>query len=243
MQPPLRRVIWRPCYRIIPSRYPPISLFERVADPADLEAVFAIEAMTNERLRDEVGQISLVPPHERVSGPGTSPIMAAFTHIRAEGDRFTNGTFGAFYASLAIETAIAETAWHRARFLARTSEPPQHLDMRVYTACLEADLVDIEADAPAWPDLYHPGDYTASQAFAAQQRAAGHDGIVYASVRHPGGSCAAVFRPRHHERLVLSDCRQERHLAYVWNGRAIEAVYEKSSYAPLSAAASTLPSI
>ena len=63
-EPPTARVQWRPCYRIVPSRFPPIDLFEKVADPADLEAVYAIEAMTNDRLRDEAGDLALVPPAE-----------------------------------------------------------------------------------------------------------------------------------------------------------------------------------
>ena len=52
---PVVPVRWRPCYRVVPSRFPPISLFERVADPADLDAVFAVEAMTDERAREAVG--------------------------------------------------------------------------------------------------------------------------------------------------------------------------------------------
>jgi len=76
---PVCAVRWQPCYRIIPSRFPPIGLFEAVADPADLEAVFRIEAMTNDRLREEVGELTLVPAEDRVAGPGSSPIMAAFT--------------------------------------------------------------------------------------------------------------------------------------------------------------------
>src|SRR3546814_1205967 len=66
---PVAATSWTPCYRIIPSRFPPIGLFEKVADPDDLEAVFQIEAMTNDRLRDEVGVLALVPPDDRVSGP------------------------------------------------------------------------------------------------------------------------------------------------------------------------------
>lgn len=85
---PITRIEWRPCYRIVPSRFPPVGLFDAVADPDDLEAVFQVEAMTNDRLRDEVGEISLVPPEDRVSGPGTTPIMAAFTHLKPDGDRF-----------------------------------------------------------------------------------------------------------------------------------------------------------
>ena len=122
---------WQPCYRIVPSRFPPISLFEAVADPQDLDAVFRIEAMTNDRLRDEVGELSLIPAEDRVSGPGTTPVMAAFTHRNPMGDRFTDGTFGAFYASLTVETAVAETSHHRATFMAATDEPAQELDLRV----------------------------------------------------------------------------------------------------------------
>ncbi len=57
--------------------------------------------------------------------------MAAFTQLNPEGDRFTNGTYGVFYAGRAFETAIAETRDHRTRFLQATSEPAQELDMRV----------------------------------------------------------------------------------------------------------------
>src|SRR3546814_4091279 len=79
--------------------------------------------MTNDRLRDEAGDLSLVPPEDRVAGPGTTPIMAAFTHLNTEGSRFTDGSFGVFYAGLTIETAIAETKHHRINFLAATDEP------------------------------------------------------------------------------------------------------------------------
>ena len=74
---PTAQIEWHPCFRIVPSRFPPIGLFEAVADPRDLEAVYQIEAMTNDRLREEVGDILLVAPDDRVSGPGTTPIMAA----------------------------------------------------------------------------------------------------------------------------------------------------------------------
>lgn len=215
-------VQWMPCYRIIPSRFPPISLFEKVADPADLEAVFAIEAMTNDRLRDEVGELALVAPEDRVSGPGSSPIMAAFTHFNPQGDRFTDGTFGAFYASRSLETAIAETEHHRIAFMQATAEPAQEIDMRVYAADLLADLHDIRGMRDNHPDYYHPADYSGSQNLASRLRTSGSDGILYQSVRHDGGECAAVFRPRH-----LSNCRQERHLCYVWDGSGISMVYEK----------------
>ncbi|MEI6537664.1 MAG: RES family NAD+ phosphorylase, partial [Verrucomicrobiaceae bacterium] len=209
----------------VPSRFPPINLFEAVADPADLDAVYQIEAMTNDRLREEVGDISLVPPDDRVSGPGSSPTMAAFTHLNPEGDRFTNGTYGVFYAGRAIETAIAETRYHRIGFLQATREPAQEIDMRVYAVDLEAELHDIRAMRESHPAYYHPTRYGVSQELALHIREGGSDGIVYGSVRDEGGECAAVFRPR-----LLSNCRQERHLCYVWDGRTISTIYEKRDF-------------
>ena len=218
-------IAWRPCYRIVPSRFPPISLFEDVADPADLDAVYEIEAMTNDRLREEAGELRLVPPEDRVSGAGTTAIMAAFTHLNPVGDRFTDGSFGVFYASQSVETAVAETRHTRVRFLAATDEPAQELDMRVYAVDLTADLHDIRSLRDEHPALYEPMHYSASQHFAAGLRDAGSDGIVYQSVRHDGGECVAVFRPR-----LLSNCRQERHLCYVWDGTAIAIIYEKKAF-------------
>lgn len=222
---PIARIEWWPCYRIVPSRFPPVGLFDAVADPEDLEAVFQVEAMTNDRLRDEVGEISLVPAEDRVSGPGTTPIMAAFTHLNPEGDRFTDGSYGVFYASLTIDTAVAETRHHRVRFLAATDEPAQELDMRVYAVDLVADLHDIRGMQASNPTWYHPTRYAMSQELARGLRESGSDGIVYDSVRHDGGECAAVFRPR-----LLSNCRQERHLCYVWDGQAITMIYEKKNF-------------
>jgi hypothetical protein len=219
---PTSAVRWLPCYRIIPSRFPPINLFERVTDPADLETVLDIESMTNDRLRDEVGALNLVPPEDRISGPGTSPIMAAFTHLPPYGSRFTDGSFGVFYAGRTLDTAIAETKHHREAFLRATSEPRIELDMRVYAVDLDTMLHDIRGMKDTMAEVYDPSSYAASQALAIEIRTSGSSGLAYDSVRNPDGECVAIFKPR-----VLSNCRQERHLTYVWDGSSISTVYEK----------------
>lgn len=220
--PAVRILRWRPGWRIIPSRFPPIEVFERVADPADLEAVFAIEALTNPRLREEAGDISLVPPADRVSGPGASIIMAAFTHLNPAGSRFSDGTFGVFYAARELETAIAETAYHRARFMRATRQGRMELDMRVYAVDLAARLHDLRGRQADFRRVYDREDYAAGQQLGGRLRQGGSNGIAYDSVRRTGGQCAAVFRPR-----LLSNCRQERHLCYVWDGETIATIYEK----------------
>ena len=220
----MARIAWRPSYRLVPSRFPPVGLFDRVARPEDLDIVLAAEQLTNDRLRDEVGELHLVPPAERVSGPGTTPIMAAFTHINREGSRFTDGTFGAYYAAKELETAVAESAHHRAIFLARTAEAAGEVDMRVYLADIRGDFVDVRGHGRRKPDIMNPDVYAASQAFARTKRNDGANGIVYDSVRDPGGLCVAVFRPR-----LVSPCRQGPHVCFVWDGRAITGWYRKSA--------------
>jgi hypothetical protein len=224
---PVRDVRWRPCYRVVPSRFPPIQLFERVADPVDLDAVFAVEAMTDDSARAAVGDLSRVPPEERVTGAGAGYVMAPFTHVAPPGGRFTDGTFGAYYAARTLETAVAETMYHRAQFLGATREPPMELDMRVLVATLDAPLHDLRGLGDAHPELYRADDYGPPQAFGRALRAAGAWGVVFDSVRHPGGECAAVLRPR-----AITGCRQGLHLAYVWDGTRIALVYEKRTFRP-----------
>jgi RES domain-containing protein len=223
-----RDVWWRPSHRIIPSRFPPISLFERVADPADLDAVYAVEALTNPRLRESVGALHAVPVHERVTGAGAGFIMAPFTHLSAEGARFSTGTFGAYYAARSRATAIAETVYHRERFLRATAQPATELTMRVLLATVRGTLLDLRGARAAHAALYDPASYAASQAFAVAQRAQGAAGVVYDSVRDADGECVAVWRP-----TLVSACRQGAHLGYVWDGTRITAVYEKSRLRPL----------
>ena len=187
-----------------------------------MEAIFELDALTNPRLRNEVGNIQLVPPEDRISGPGTSVIMTAFTHLNPNGSRFSDGTYGVFYAANNLDTAVAETRHHRERFMRATAQQRMELDMRVYLIDLEGELHDLRGQRSAQPLIYHLDNYAAGQRLGRALRETGSDGIAYDSVRGVGGECAAVFRPP-----LLSNVRQERHLCYLWDGREIAAVYEK----------------
>jgi hypothetical protein len=199
----------------VPSRFPPVGLFDRVASPDDLEAVYALEAMTNDRLRDEAGELALVARDERVSGPGTTPIMAAFTHVNPEGSRFSNGSFGVYYCAQRLETALAEVQHHQERFLRRTREGPLRLELRLYLADLDARLVDVRK----LPECHRADDYRPGQKLGQALRDSGRDGVLYRSVRHSGGLCAAVFKPR-----LLSNCRQSKHYAFHFDGNRVTAI-------------------
>ena len=213
-------VDWRPSYRIIDSRFPFVSLFDRIADPADLEAVVAFESLTNERILDDAGDIRLVRPEDRIAGAGTTSIMAAFTHTRES--RFSDGTFGVYYAALSRTTAIDEVCHHKTRFLSATNEESIDLDMRVYAADVQARCDDLR-DAPPDDPRYAPDSYADSQAYARDLHAANDaDGVVYRSLRDRdrNGECVAVFRPR-----CITNCITAAYLGFRWDGHRIAEVY------------------
>ena len=213
--PPLARIRWRSAYRVINSRYPPIALFERVADPRDWEALYALEQLTNPRVREVCGEISIVPPEERVAGPGASWVMAAFTHL-GRPSRFTDGSYGVYYAARTLDTSVHETAFHFGRFLARTDEPKGTIiQLRALVSQrLDAPYHDVRA---GFDELHDPERYAPAQRIAAALRARGANGIVYRSVRHRGGQCLSVFRPK-----AIPIPSQGPHLQYHFDGARID---------------------
>jgi RES domain-containing protein len=220
--PEVKRVRWAGAIRIIPSRYPPVDLYERVAPPEDYSALHELESLTNARLREERGKTHLVRPGDEVKGPGASYIMAPFAHLAPGGARFNDETFGALYAGRDRATSIAETCHHREKFMAATNEPPMTLDMRVLEMRLDARVHDVRGLRAELPRVYALDDYGASQQLARRLHAAHSWAIVYDSVRRDGGECVAVWRPR-----AVSHCRQAEHLQYEWDGRAISGVYRR----------------
>ncbi len=220
---PVRRIRWLPAFRIVPTRHPSVFLFDRVADPEDFEALYALESLTNDRVRNEVGRIELVAPEDRVFGPGSGPIMAAFTHLNPDGSRFSDGSYGVFYAGKERLTAIAETRYHHGRFLAATGEASMHLPMRLYHVDIDARLHDLRLDGAVDDRVSDPDSYQVSRRVGAALRAHGSNGVAYRSVRHPGGQCAGLFKPR-----AARNCVHAAYLLYAWDGLRFSGVYEQT---------------
>ena len=197
-----------PVYRVILSRYPQIHLFERVSNPQDWDVLYAVESLTNPRLRDKVGDIRLVPPEDRAYGDGASWIMAAFTHppVDGRGGRF-NRDFGIYYCAADETVAIAESSFHRARFLRESRIDTTTQEMRVTRAQLGPttlhDVRHLVGDT-----IYDPYDYREAQQFGFALREANSFGIHYQSVRVKG-ECYGVMRPR-----ALTDAIHWRYLRY-----------------------------
>jgi RES domain-containing protein len=202
--------------RLIPSRYPVVGLFDRVASPDDLPALFELEAWTNDRISHELGILHTIAPDEWVTGrPMASVIMAAFCHPAPGGGRFNAPDRGAWYAARTLDTALAESAFRRTQELREVGAFETRVQMRVYLAEFRAAFHDVRPRHKSWEPLYAPNDYAASQAFARDLFESGSNGIVYRSVRHPDGECLACFRPR-----LVQNVRVGGHYEFRWEGRA-----------------------
>lgn len=220
-------ICWKQTYRIIRSIFPPIHLFEDIADPRDWEALVAVEEKTNPRIRHEIGDLGKVPVARRVAGPGASLVMAPFVHCSTgRPGRFTDGSYGIYYAGDSEQVAVAETVYHHQKFMHSTRQAPGWTsDFRVLIGSIDRALHDVNAV----PGVLHPDDYVASQAEGRALRAAGSDGLVWNSVRMQGPRCIGVFWPD-----VVTVPMQGRHYCYHWNGTRVDFVRQYDTGAVLA---------
>ncbi|PRD42982.1 hypothetical protein C5748_14250 [Phyllobacterium phragmitis] len=216
---PVSPIQWERAVRIIRSSFPPIDLFEDIADPADWPLLLAAEQKTNPRLMESIGNLDLVPAGRRVAGPGASYLMAPFTHISTDRpSRFSDGAFGVLYVGDTFETALFETIYHHARFMARTQESAGWTSQfREIVLDIDARLHDIRGKHRAYSTVLDPNDYSESQLLGRRLHTAGSDGLIYPSLRRQDGKCVGLFYP---------DCArhpvQGRHLDYHWDGSHVD---------------------
>lgn len=212
--------------RLVNSKFPPISLFADVASPDEFDALFALQALTNPRLLNEMGRLNLLPVAERPLGiPGAGYAVAPFTHVNPQGSRFSNGDFGVLYIADTLDTAIAEVRYHQQQYWQGVEG--LHYDRLVFRAlqcrfdaapCADATVLPLD-DA-----IYHPTNYQAAQQLGAQLRREALVGLRYHSVRQAGARCIALFTPRQMHSLV-----QTSHIEMVWNGQQISGVHQLSA--------------
>jgi RES domain len=219
----ISRVEWRDAVRIVRSRFPPIDLFEDIADPADWPLLLSAEQKTNPRLMESIGNLDLVPPARRVGGPGASWLMAPFVHVSSDRpSRFSGGRFGVLYVGWDFETALIETVHHHARFMARTKELPGWTSQfREILLDIDGRLHDLRGNEPGYAGALESDDYGEAQALGEQLRGSASDGIVYPSVRGPSGECVGLFYPD-----LAFNPRQGRHLDYHWDGTRVDLFRE-----------------
>ncbi|MGV8842391.1 MAG: RES family NAD+ phosphorylase [Pseudomonas sp.] len=203
-------------YRLVNSKFPPIALFDDVANADEFEVLYQIQALTNPRLLNEVGSLELISRREIPFGiAGCSYATAPFTHINPAGSRFSAGKFGVLYLAASMETALAEVRYHQDQYWLNV--PSLNYERFVFRglSCTFLDEAMSDAASIAMTDpIYDPVDYTHSRRLGKAVKDAGCPGLRYNSVRMHGDYCWALMTPR----PVLSVI-QTAHYEMIWNGQ------------------------
>lgn len=173
-----------------------------------------METWSNDRISSELGALHRIPIEEWVAGrPMASVIMAAFCHPRPTGGRFNSSERGAWYAASSLAAAHAEAVYHRTIELAEIGVFETRVQMRLYQADFHTVFHDVWANTPENVSYHDPTSYVAAQALARTLLAHGSNGLIYRSVRHPGGQCLACFRS-----VLVANVRVAAHFEYHWPG-------------------------
>lgn len=171
------------------------ALVDSDAERTELEE---IESATSTRLIAEARGIAGVPAGQLISGVAHAAfINASFAYAKPrEPNRFNGPDRGAWYAALAVETSLAEVAYHMTAFLERAGDFHAVVDYAELFASLAGEYCDLRK-ARKHPAL-NPDPalgYPAGNALAKAALADDVNGFIYPSVRHKGGTCFAVLWP------------------------------------------------
>lgn len=199
-------------YCAMPHRFPPIRHFERIAGEEDIDALNVIEALTDDRIRDEIGQIEVAPAHERFYGAHAELVMAAFAHWDADGGSFSDGSYGVFCLGLSEDTATARALHGTEAFLAATNEKPTKFQMSLHSFRLTGEVADFRAAETAQRR-------NSTAAIGRRLRAVGVAGVLLPSPFHDGGECVAAFKA-----TVIAEYMESVDLEFNWNGERVDEV-------------------
>lgn len=208
---PLRRIGWPDAFRLIPSRFPPVELYEPIAPKEDWDALKRIETMTNPRLREKSGT-GLLLPEDR--GIEQNWLVAPFVYPDPEPSLYSDGSYGVCILAQSLHSALITSIRRREEFLKRTREGPTRLVMRVIKAPIRAKLHDL---------TQCPQMETAASARQMVQRLREAKSYGFLVVGPKGGKdrLAVILRPT----AFVPPAVQAEHYCFIWNGERIHQIF------------------
>lgn len=186
----------------------------------ELSILERLEGMSSARLAPARMPAGVEPSEllTPAAGFGHTYVNAAFCYVKPEGNRFNDGTRGAWYAGIgqgATLTAQAEVVFHLTRELDHVGV---YDNITAYRELLSGiigpfhDLRGAKNEPALSPDIALA--YPAGQKLARKILAEGGNGVIYPSARRAGGTCLAAFRPH-----LIQNVRHGDTITFQWKGR------------------------
>ncbi|MGV8854600.1 MAG: RES family NAD+ phosphorylase [Devosia sp.] len=214
---PIVTIAYPTTVRLVTTARLRASVLASLADGADELALLAeIEGATSARQMAQDKGISGLAANELVYDvPHAHFINASFAYARPQQPNRFNGAYrGAWYAALLVETCLAEVGFHLTGFLAAAGRFVAVVDYAEMLSSLAGAYLDLRS-LPAHPALGSDTTtaYPIGNRLADAARAEGLNGVIYPSVRHPGGTCFAALRP-----AAVQSVRQGDVYRMTWKG-------------------------
>lgn len=180
--------------------------FDATFDPGLLEA---IEGMTNDCVRDEIGRIQTVPPRQRIYGDDAHIVMGCFAHWDMSPTPFSDGSYPAFIFSLDRATAIDASRRKMSSFFSATREPAieEPFPMTLYGLMLAHKVMDCRGQGV--------GQFSAALSGGALRRSIA-PGAIFLDTENVNSAWVVAF-----EAKLISACRPIDTIEFRWNGKSV----------------------
>lgn len=199
-------------YRLIPSRFPPVSVYRDLVTPDQVETLVEVENKTNPRLRLQDRLMARREGSKLDSAMLQNWNLAPFTYENPEGTTFFAPERSCLELADTPQTALVVSIARRARFLSRTKEAATGLDMRMLKTPVDGRFIDLRQVSAELPQeqRWSLGDSVPVDV----------DGILFRPVERPTATAIAVLKGQ-----VLGRSIQTTHYRFEWNGLRIDRLY------------------
>lgn len=199
-------------FRLIPSRFPPVSVYEGLVANDRIDALVEIENLTNPRLQSQARIASMENKDPKTSARLQNWNLAPFAYGNPDGSTFFDSDRPCLEVAADRQTALAVSVAKRQRFLACTSEAPIGLDMRMFQTPLSGRFVDLRG--------------LSAEEIRDRGRELGKsvgedvDGVLFHPIERPTATAISILNGS-----ILEKTLQAVHYRYQWNGERISLLY------------------
>lgn len=208
-------------HNLIPSRFPPVSVYERIAGGRD-DLFYKIEEMTNPRVREKDRLTRGLAPVDQEQARFKNWNHAPFVYPNPEGSRFFGADRNLLELASDLQTALAIAVNKRETFLSSTKQPSTYIEMRQIVRPVRGSYLDVRGtDTSAREGRLEIGKRALEENL---------DGILFNPFERPSATGIAVFKPE-----CLGKADQGEHFKFIWNGNRISVLYrfrEDAVYEP-----------
>lgn len=204
-------------FALIPSRFPPVPLYLRIAGGHDDE-VAAIAELHNPRLKEKQHVLGQAGTAQIEASPRFQNWNhAPFAYSNPEGSWFFDRFVRCLEMSQDKQTALAVSVAKRESFLQRTAEAAIGLDMRMLSRRVFGSFLDAKSVPASIPLEERRG---LGVELLARAKRDGLAGVLFRSGERPTGTRICVL-----DGDVLDRAIQGQHFRYSWDGWRVSSVY------------------